>query len=100
MAVVFVAFCCAVACLVLPVTSNGNDFNGRISAYSPGMVNDVWHVSDFPGIAEDGPFLDGFPQPHTFDGFASGFPMPYDILGLLERRNGFSLRIMNCMLLK
>ncbi|XP_056120357.1 zona pellucida protein C [Rhinichthys klamathensis goyatoka] len=94
MAAVFVVFCCAIACLALPVTSNGNDFNGRISAYSPGMVNDVWHVSDFPGIAEDGLFLNGIPQPHTFDGFASGFPMPYD-MGLLERRNVFSLRIMN-----
>ncbi|XP_077095681.1 zona pellucida protein C [Siphateles boraxobius] len=95
MAAFFVVFCCAIACLALPVTSNGNDFNGRISAYSPGMVNDVWHVSDFPGISEDGLFLNGIPQPHNFDGFASGFPMPYDILGLLERRNGFSLRIMN-----
>lgn len=97
MAAVFVVLFCTLA---LPVTSNGNDFNARFSAYLPGIIQDVWHVSDFPGAAEDGPFLNGVHLPHTFDGFASGFLMPYDIHGLLERRNSFSLRIMNCMSLK
>ncbi|ROJ78855.1 Zona pellucida sperm-binding protein 3 [Anabarilius grahami] len=91
MAAVFVILFCTLA---LPVTSNGNDFNAHFSAYLPGVIQDVWHVSDFPGAAEDGPFLNGVHLPHTFDGFASGFLMPYDIHGLLER-SSFSLRIMN-----
>ncbi|XP_067223077.1 zona pellucida protein C [Chanodichthys erythropterus] len=92
MAAVFVVLFCTLA---LSVASNGNDFNARFSAYLPGIIQDAWHVSDFPGAVEDGPFLNGVHLPHTFDGFASGFLMPYDIHGLLERRNRFSLRIMN-----
>lgn len=97
MAAIFVVLFCSLA---LPVTSNRNDFNAHFSAYLPGIIQDVWHISDFTGTAEDGPFLNGVHLPHTFDGFASGFLMPNDIHGLLERRNSFSLRIMNCMPLK
>ncbi|XP_067310687.1 zona pellucida protein C [Pseudorasbora parva] len=92
MAAVFVVFCCAIACLALPVTSNGNDFDEN---FVPGTVQDVWHVSDFPGIAIDGHILNEVHLPHTFDGFASGFPMLYGKHGLLERRNSFSLRLMD-----
>lgn len=90
MAAIFVVLFGFIVCLALPVTSNGNDLNAHSSAYLPGIIQDVWHVSNSPGAAE-------VHQPHTFGDFASDVLMQYDIQGLLERRNTFSLRIMNCM---
>lgn len=88
MAAVFVVFCWTIVSLALPVTSNGDDFNGRFIAYSPGIIQDVWHI---PAAAAH--FLNEVPQLHNL-------PMPYDMQALLDRRNSFSLRIMNCMSLK
>ncbi len=92
MAAVFVVFCWSIVSLALPVTPNGNDFNGHFISYSPGIIQDVWHI---PAAAAH--FLNEVPQLHNFDEFASMFAMPSDIQALLERRNSFSLRIMNCM---
>uniref|UniRef100_A0A8C2ERG2 Zona pellucida protein C n=1 Tax=Cyprinus carpio TaxID=7962 RepID=A0A8C2ERG2_CYPCA len=90
MAVVFVVFCWTIVSLVLPVTPNGDDFNVHFTAYSPGLIQDVWHI---PAAAAHS--LNEVPQSYNFDEFASVFPMPYDIQALLDRRNSFSLRIMN-----
>ncbi|KAF4102229.1 zona pellucida protein C [Onychostoma macrolepis] len=90
MAAVFGVFCWSIVFLALPVTPNGNDFNGYFTAYSPGIIQDIWHI---PAAAAH--FLNEDPQPHNFGEFASVFPMPYDIQALLDRRNSFSLRIMN-----
>ncbi|XP_016377788.1 uncharacterized protein LOC107716004 isoform X1 [Sinocyclocheilus rhinocerous] len=87
MAAVFVVFCCTIVSLALPVTANGDYFNGHFAAYSPGIIHDVWRV---PDLAKH--FLNEIPQPHNFDGFVPVFPMQYDIQALLE---SFSLRIMN-----
>lgn len=95
MAVVFVVFCWTIVSLVLPVTPNGDDFNVHFTAYSPGLIQDVWHI---PAAAAHS--LNEVPQSYNFDEFASVFPMPYDIQALLDRRNSFSLRIMNGMSLK
>ncbi|XP_073682676.1 zona pellucida protein C [Garra rufa] len=90
MAMFSVVICCTVVSLVLPVISSENDYNGHFTEYSPGVIHDVWHV---PAIAAH--FLNEVRQPHNFDGFGVPFPMPYDLQALLERRNSFSLRIMN-----
>ncbi|XP_016377789.1 uncharacterized protein LOC107716004 isoform X2 [Sinocyclocheilus rhinocerous] len=87
MAAVFVVFCCTIVSLALPVTANGDYFNGHFAAYSPGIIHDVWRV---PDLAKH--FLNEIPQPHNFDGFVPVFPMQYAIQALLE---SFSLRIMN-----
>ncbi|XP_016384643.1 uncharacterized protein LOC107721229 [Sinocyclocheilus rhinocerous] len=90
MVAVFVIFCWTIVSLALPVTPNGDEFNGHFTAYSPRIIQDVWHI---PAAAAH--FLNEVPQPHNFDEFASVFPMPYDIQALLDRRNRFSFRIMN-----
>uniref|UniRef100_A0A8C1R4A2 Zona pellucida protein C n=1 Tax=Cyprinus carpio TaxID=7962 RepID=A0A8C1R4A2_CYPCA len=90
MAVVFVVFCWTIVSLVLPVTPNGDDFNVHFTAYSPGLIQDVWHM-----CCSSRNSLNEVPQSYNFDDFASVFPMPYDIQALLDRRNSFSLRIMN-----
>ncbi|XP_016124517.1 uncharacterized protein [Sinocyclocheilus grahami] len=87
MAAAFVVFCCTIVSRALPVTSNGDYFNGHFAAYSPEIIHDVWRV---PALAKH--FLNEIPQPHNFDGFVPVFPMQYDIQALLE---SFSLRILN-----
>ncbi|KAA0711155.1 hypothetical protein E1301_Tti002737 [Triplophysa tibetana] len=87
----FVVFCC---CIIASVTSNVDDFNVVVSSYSPGVIQDVWHVSDLPIITEDGYFLNEFLQPPTSDQLASVFPMPNEAQALLERSR-FSIRILN-----
>ncbi|XP_059376367.1 uncharacterized protein LOC132112741 [Carassius carassius] len=89
MAAVFAVFCWTIVFLVLPVTPKRDDFNGHFTVYSPGLLQEAWHS---PDAAEH---LNEIPQPHSFDNFASLFPMTYDIQALLDRRNSFSLRIMN-----
>lgn len=89
----FVVFCC---CSIASVTSNGGDFNVVVSSYSPGVIQDVWHASDFPIITEDGYFLNEILQPPTSDQFKSVFPMPNEAQALLERSR-FSIRILNRM---
>ncbi|XP_052475538.1 uncharacterized protein LOC128031362 isoform X2 [Carassius gibelio] len=79
MALGFVVFCGTIVSLVLPVTSDGDYFDGNFAAYSPGFIYDVWHI----------------PQPHNFDGFEPMFPMPYDTQPLSRKGKHFSLRIMN-----
>ncbi|XP_026116950.1 uncharacterized protein LOC113095791 isoform X1 [Carassius auratus] len=79
MALGFVVFCGTIVSLVLPVTANGDYFDGHFAAYSPGFIYDVWHI----------------PQPHNFDGFEPMFPMPYDTQPLSRKGKHFSLRIMN-----
>ncbi|XP_056623621.1 zona pellucida protein C [Triplophysa dalaica] len=87
----FVVFCC---CSIASVTSNEGDFNVVVSSYSPGVIQDVWHVSDFPIITEDGYFLNEILQPPTSDQLESVFPIPNEAQALLERSR-FSIRILN-----
>lgn len=88
--------CCTIAFLALPVTSDGNVFNGHLAAYVPGIIQDIWHVPDFIPNPKDGSLPNAVSQP--FDGFAPAFPIPYNIQALLERRNSFSIKIMKRML--
>nr|AAU85847.1 zona pellucida C related protein [Danio rerio] len=83
-----VVICCTIAYLVQPVTSNENVFNGHVTAFVPGIIQDIWHVPDFIAVPKDGNL------PNAVSGFAPAFPMPYDLQALLERRNSFSLKIM------
>ncbi|XP_056333252.1 zona pellucida protein C, partial [Danio aesculapii] len=83
-----VVICCAIAYLALPVTSNENVYNGHLTAYVPGIIQDIWHVPDFIAFPKDGSL------PNAVSGFVPAFPMPYDLQTLLERRNSFLLKIM------
>ncbi|XP_043118490.1 zona pellucida protein C [Puntigrus tetrazona] len=89
MAAVFVIFCLTIVSLALPVTPNGDGFNGHFSAYSPGIIHDVWRVPDAAAHLQN-----EVPQRHNFEELLTMFPMPYNIQALLDRRS-FSLRIMN-----
>ncbi|KAI7804512.1 zona pellucida protein C [Triplophysa rosa] len=86
-----VVFCC---CIIASVTSNGDDFNVVVSSYSPGVVQDIRHVPDFPVITEDRYFLNEILQPPTSDQLKSVFPMPNEVQALLER-SSFSIRTLN-----
>lgn len=86
-----VVICCTIAYLVQPVTSNENVFNGHVTAFVPGIIQDIWHVPDFIAFPKDGNL------PNAVSGFVPAFPMPYDLQALLERRNSFSLKIMKRM---